>query len=75
MFVNGCSDHRAARRHELAALFPDGQLFVRLHGHTSRQKPVESAEVLATLLPCTGTAADEIALGHFTVANPTIMPR
>ena len=49
--------------HELAQHFPDGQLFIRLHGHTPGQQPVEPADALATLLLSTGMAADQIPLG------------
>ncbi|WP_052745799.1 tetratricopeptide repeat protein [Allosalinactinospora lopnorensis] len=46
--------------HQLAPLFPDRQLFVRLHGHTPGQRPVEPAEVLATLLLAVGVDARQI---------------
>ncbi|MEU8998230.1 tetratricopeptide repeat protein [Streptomyces caniferus] len=36
--------------HLLAAGFPDGRLFVRLHAHTPGQRPVTAAAALATLL-------------------------
>jgi len=36
--------------HRLAQLFPDGQLFVRLHAHTPGQRPVDPADALAILL-------------------------
>ena len=36
--------------HQLAARFPDGQIFLRLHAHTAGQRPVDPAEALATLL-------------------------
>ena len=36
--------------HRLAARFPDGQIFLRLHAHTAGQRPVDPAEALATLL-------------------------
>ncbi|MFI6294185.1 hypothetical protein ACIBEJ_21525 [Nonomuraea sp. NPDC050790] len=37
--------------HQLAPRFPDGQLFVRLHGHTPGQLPVDPADALSTLPP------------------------
>lgn len=46
--------------HRLASRFPDGQLFVRLHGHTPGQNPVNPSEALATLLIWTGAAPDQI---------------
>lgn len=46
--------------HQLASRFPDGQLFVRLHGHTPGQIPVNPSEALATLLIWTGLAPDQI---------------
>lgn len=36
--------------HRLRDAFPDGQIFVNLHGHTAGQEPADPAEVLATLL-------------------------
>lgn len=36
--------------HQLAAHYPDGQLFVDLHAHTASQSPADPADVLATLL-------------------------
>ena len=49
--------------HQLAARFPDGQIFVRLHGHTPGQQPVEPADALATLLLTTGIAPQQIPAG------------
>jgi len=49
--------------HQLAPYFPDGQLFVRLHGHTLRQRPVEPADALATLLLAAGIAPQHIPAG------------
>ncbi|MCA1822268.1 MAG: DUF4062 domain-containing protein, partial [Pseudonocardia sp.] len=46
--------------HQLAQHFPDGQLFVRLHAHTPGPRPVDPAEVLATLLLARGVAAQQI---------------
>jgi tetratricopeptide (TPR) repeat protein/DNA-binding SARP family transcriptional activator len=42
--------------HQLADDFPDGQLFVELHGHTPGQRPVLAAEALESLLLATGLA-------------------
>jgi tetratricopeptide (TPR) repeat protein len=36
--------------HQLAARFPNGQLFLRLHAHTPGQRPVEPIDALAALL-------------------------
>jgi tetratricopeptide (TPR) repeat protein/transcriptional regulator with XRE-family HTH domain len=49
--------------HELAARFPDGQLFIRLHGHTSDHQPVDPVDALATLLLATGVAPQLIPTG------------
>jgi tetratricopeptide (TPR) repeat protein len=49
--------------HWLAASFPDGQIFLRLHAHTAGQRPVDPAEALATLLLTTGVAAQRIPPG------------
>jgi tetratricopeptide (TPR) repeat protein len=49
--------------HLLAADFPDGQLFVGLHAHTSGMAPADPAEVLAGLLACTGMKPREIPAG------------
>lgn len=49
--------------HLLAADFPDGQLFVRLHAHTSGQRPADPVDVLATLLFAAGFAAQRIPAG------------
>jgi tetratricopeptide (TPR) repeat protein len=46
--------------HQLASRFPDGQLFVRLHGHTPGQRPAEPADALATLLLAIGVAPQQI---------------
>ncbi|MEU2856550.1 ATP-binding protein [Streptomyces syringium] len=42
--------------HRLAGHFPDGQLFLDLHGHTEGQLPVEPADALASLLGTIGVA-------------------
>ncbi|MEU8378581.1 tetratricopeptide repeat protein [Streptosporangium sp. NPDC048865] len=46
--------------HRLAARFPDGQLFLDLHGHTPGRQPVTSFEALRALLRATGTAREKI---------------
>jgi tetratricopeptide (TPR) repeat protein len=48
--------------HRLAEDFPDGQLFVDLHGHTGQQ-PADPSEVLFGLLTSTGMPADDILPG------------
>ena len=49
--------------HRLAARFPDGQIFLRLHAHTAGQRPVDPAEALSTLLLTTGVAPQQIPPG------------
>ena len=49
--------------HQLAARFPDGQIFLRLHAHTTGQRQVDPAEALSTLLLTTGIAPDRIPPG------------
>jgi tetratricopeptide (TPR) repeat protein/transcriptional regulator with XRE-family HTH domain len=46
--------------HRLADLFPGGQIFVPLHGHTPGQPPVDSADALASLLVTIGIPAAQI---------------
>jgi tetratricopeptide (TPR) repeat protein/transcriptional regulator with XRE-family HTH domain len=46
--------------HALAPRFPDGQIFVPLHGHTPGQRPVDAAEALAGLLLAAGFDAGRI---------------
>jgi tetratricopeptide (TPR) repeat protein len=46
--------------HQLAAQFPDGQIFLALHGHTPGQHPVGATEALASLLLTAGVAARHI---------------
>ncbi|WEV27985.1 tetratricopeptide repeat protein [Streptomyces sp. 71268] len=46
--------------HLLAKHFPDGQLFLRLHAHTPGQRPVDSSELLASLLTLHGVPAQLI---------------
>lgn len=49
--------------HHLAPMFPDGQLFVRLHAHTSARRPAEPADVLASLLLAIGVAPQQVPAG------------
>ncbi len=46
--------------HRLGALFPGGQLFLPLHGHTPGQKPTKPADALASLLLMAGVHASNI---------------
>ena len=46
--------------HQLAPRFPDGQIFLRLHGHTPGQPPTETADALATLLLTIGVPPQQI---------------
>jgi tetratricopeptide (TPR) repeat protein/transcriptional regulator with XRE-family HTH domain len=46
--------------HRLAAQFPDGQIFLPLHGHTPGQRPVEPFDALASLLQSTGVDAHHV---------------
>jgi tetratricopeptide (TPR) repeat protein/transcriptional regulator with XRE-family HTH domain len=49
--------------HQLAPRFPDGQIFLPLHGHTPGQRPVDPADALASLLLSTGVSAARIPPG------------
>jgi tetratricopeptide (TPR) repeat protein len=49
--------------HQLAARFPDGQIFLRLHAHTPGQRPVDPADALASLLLTAGVAPQQIPPG------------
>jgi tetratricopeptide (TPR) repeat protein/transcriptional regulator with XRE-family HTH domain len=49
--------------HLLAGRFPDGQIFLPLHGHTPGQQPVDPAEALASLLQTAGVAAQQVPRG------------
>ena len=40
--------------HLMARRFPDGQVFLQLHGHTPGQHPVDPADALASLLQASG---------------------
>jgi tetratricopeptide (TPR) repeat protein/transcriptional regulator with XRE-family HTH domain len=46
--------------HQLSAQFPDGQIFLPLHGHTPGQQPVVPTDALASLLQTAGVAAQQI---------------
>ena len=49
--------------HRLADRFPDGQIFLPLHGHTPGQQPVDPADALASLLLTAGVAPAQIPPG------------
>ena len=49
--------------HRLAGRFPDGQIFLPLHGHTPGQQPVDPEDALASLLLTAGMAPAQIPLG------------
>jgi tetratricopeptide (TPR) repeat protein/transcriptional regulator with XRE-family HTH domain len=49
--------------HQLAPRFPDGQVFLSLHGHTPGQQPVDPAGALASLLSTIGVDARQIPAG------------
>jgi tetratricopeptide (TPR) repeat protein len=46
--------------HHLAGRYPDGQLFLDLHGHSEGRPPVDPAAALDHLLRALGTAGDAI---------------
>ncbi|MFC4498271.1 MULTISPECIES: ATP-binding protein [Streptomyces] len=46
--------------HRLAGRFPDGQLFIDLHGHSATQAPTPPSEALATLLKAVGVPGRDI---------------
>jgi DNA-binding SARP family transcriptional activator len=46
--------------HLLAGNFPDGQIFLPLHAHTAGQRPVDTADALASLLLTAGVSAQQI---------------
>lgn len=48
--------------HLLVHHFPDGQLFVDLTGHTAGRRPVDPADVLASLLAADGVPAQRIPI-------------
>jgi tetratricopeptide (TPR) repeat protein/transcriptional regulator with XRE-family HTH domain len=49
--------------HRLAGSFPDGQFFLPLRAHTPGQRPVDSADALASLLLTAGVPAAQIPPG------------
>ncbi len=49
--------------HRLAGRFPDGQVFLQLHGHTPGHRPVDPADALASLLRASGIPAQHIPDG------------
>ncbi len=49
--------------HRLAGKFPDGQIFLLLHGHTPGRPPVDPADALAGLLLTIGVPAAQIPPG------------
>jgi len=49
--------------HRLAGRYPDGQVFLPLHGHTPGRAPVDPADALASLLLTAGVAAAHIPPG------------
>jgi tetratricopeptide (TPR) repeat protein len=49
--------------HQLAPSFPDGQIYLPLHGHTPGQQPVDPADALASLLLTAGVSAAQIPPG------------
>lgn len=46
--------------HRLATRFPDGQIFLPLHGHTPGQRPVDPVDALASLLLTVGVSVSHI---------------
>lgn len=46
--------------HQLARRFPDGQLFIDLHGHSDRVAPTEPGDALGRLLLAVGAPPDRI---------------
>ena len=46
--------------HRLVAQFPDGQIFLRLSGHTPGKQPVQPADALASLLLAAGAGGQQI---------------
>jgi tetratricopeptide (TPR) repeat protein/DNA-binding XRE family transcriptional regulator len=46
--------------HILALRFPDGQIFLQLHAHTSGHQPVQAVDALASLLLTAGVTAEQI---------------
>ncbi|MFC6156758.1 AfsR/SARP family transcriptional regulator [Kribbella jiaozuonensis] len=46
--------------HQLAPSYPDGQVFVDLHGHTDGVRPADAGDVVARLLEVFGVPADRV---------------
>lgn len=49
--------------HLLTPQFPDGQIFLQLHGHTPGRRPVDPADALASLLLTVRVSASRIPAG------------
>jgi tetratricopeptide (TPR) repeat protein/transcriptional regulator with XRE-family HTH domain len=49
--------------HRLAPQFPDGRIFLSLHGHAPGMRPVEPADALASLLQITGIPPARVPSG------------
>lgn len=49
--------------HYLAAQFPDGQLFIDLHGHASDRQPRSPSEALDVLLRALGVSTQQVPAG------------
>jgi tetratricopeptide (TPR) repeat protein/transcriptional regulator with XRE-family HTH domain len=49
--------------HRLAEAFPDGQIFVLLHGHTPGRRPADAADALAGMMLAIGVPAAQIPAG------------
>jgi tetratricopeptide (TPR) repeat protein/transcriptional regulator with XRE-family HTH domain len=49
--------------HQLARMFPDGQIFVMLHGHTPGRQPADPADALAGLLLTIGVLPAQVPPG------------
>jgi tetratricopeptide (TPR) repeat protein len=49
--------------HQIATRFPDGQIFLPLHGHAPGRQPVDPADALASLLQAAGIPAQQIPAG------------
>jgi DNA-binding SARP family transcriptional activator len=49
--------------HRLRDEFPDGQIFVDLHGHTAGRSPADAGDVLAGLLTADGVDARQLPTG------------
>ncbi|WP_081982388.1 ATP-binding protein [Streptacidiphilus albus] len=50
--------------HRLAADFPDGQLFIDLHGYDPQAEPVSALDALGRLLPLLGVSAHAVPAGE-----------